>query len=166
MRAELIRRWDGQISSLNTKQNRSLPTTLLIKFILFSNMTLAQRKQRVSLEVSRSLHEKIKRLAKEREETMVTLIAGALHDFLETEHNIKLRTDLRSNAYQANEQYKFNWKLNSITKQFAQPPFTQLEKWTASSRSQIKRNYPYYCQMQCIKSWNYKPWAMTKASQR
>lgn len=108
MRAEAIRRRDDQIKSLNTRQNPSLRTTLPIKLIFFKNMTLAKRKQRVSLEVSRSLHEKIKQLANEREETMVTLIAGALHDFLETEHNIKLRADFGSKAYQDNRQYKFN----------------------------------------------------------
>ncbi len=49
-------------------------------------------KKRVSLEVSRSLHERIKQLANDREETMVSLVINALQDFLEAEHKIEIRS--------------------------------------------------------------------------
>ena len=77
--------------------------------ILFSyTMTNNTNKKRVSLEVSRGLHEKIKTLAKEREETMVSLVISALHEFLETKHEIQLRTNSHSfNQYTFN-QYRFN----------------------------------------------------------
>ena len=77
--------------------------------ILFSDtMTNNINKKRVSLEVSRGLHEKIKTLAKEREESMVSLVISALHEFLETKHEIQLRTKSHSINNYAFNQYRFN----------------------------------------------------------
>ena len=71
-------------------------------------MTNVKTKKRVSLEVSRGLHEKIKQLAHEREETMVSLVINALHDFLETEHQIHLANKVCSKDFHALSQYPFN----------------------------------------------------------
>ena len=65
-------------------------------------MNNCNAKKRVSLEVSRGLHDKIKKLANEREETMVSLVISALHEFLESEHNI--RFDSKS-SHEINSQF-------------------------------------------------------------
>ena len=71
-------------------------------------MTNFKTKKRVSLEVSRGLHEKIKQLANEREETMVSSVINALHDFLETEHQIHLDNKVCAKDFYALSQYPFN----------------------------------------------------------
>ena len=71
-------------------------------------MTNSKTKKRVSLEVSRGLHEKIKQLANSREETMVSLVIDALHIFLETEHKIILRSKFNPETFHTPENYRFN----------------------------------------------------------
>ena len=71
-------------------------------------MTNCKTKKRVSLEVSRGLHEKIKELATSREETMVSLVVDALHNFLETEHKIILRSKFNPEIYHTSNEYQFN----------------------------------------------------------
>ena len=71
-------------------------------------MKNCKTKKRVSLEVSRGLHEKIKKLANEREETMVSLVISALHEFLENEHNIKFETESSLNSLSQLNMYRFN----------------------------------------------------------
>ena len=80
----------------------------MITNLFTQSMTNVKTKKRVSLEVSRGLHEKIKQLAHEREETMVSLVINALHDFLETEHQIHLANKLCSKDFHALSQYPFN----------------------------------------------------------
>ena len=63
-------------------------------------------KKRVSLEVSRSLHERIKQLANEREETMVSLVINVLQDFLESEHKVEIRSNHDSRQFQAFHDYR------------------------------------------------------------
>ena len=67
-------------------------------------------KKRVSLEVSRSLHERIKQLANEREETMVSLVINVLQDFLESEHKIVITSNHASREYQAFHNYRLIWE--------------------------------------------------------
>ena len=71
-------------------------------------MKNCKTKKRVSLEVSRGLHEKIKKLANEREETMVSLVISALHEFLENEHDIKFETESSLNSLSQLNMYRFN----------------------------------------------------------
>ncbi len=71
-------------------------------------MTNCKTKKRVSLEVSRGLHEKIKQLANSREETMVSLVIDALHNFLETEHKIILRSKFNPEIFHTSDEYRFN----------------------------------------------------------
>ena len=91
------------------RQSTKLKSILEITIISFAqNMNNCNAKKRVSLEVSRGLHDKIKKLANEREETMVSLVISALHEFLESEHDIKF--DSKS-SHEINSQlntYKFN----------------------------------------------------------
>ena len=71
-------------------------------------MNNCKAKKRVSLEVSRGLHDKIKKLANEREETMVSLVISALHEFLESEHDIRFEN---KSSHETNSQlntYRFN----------------------------------------------------------
>ncbi len=63
-------------------------------------------KKRVSLEVSRSLHERIKQLANEREETMVSLVINVLQDFLEAEHKIEIGSNHSSRQFQEFDNYR------------------------------------------------------------
>ena len=69
-------------------------------------MTPLKTKKRVSLEVSRSLHERIKKLANEREETMVSLVINVLQDFLETEHKIEIRSNHDSRQFREFHDYR------------------------------------------------------------
>ena len=71
-------------------------------------MNNCNAKKRVSLEVSRGLHEKIKKLANEREETMVSLVISALHEFLESEHDIKFDSKSSNEINSQLNTYKFN----------------------------------------------------------
>ena len=72
-------------------KSTKLKSILEITIISFAQkMNNCNAKKRVSLEVSRGLHEKIKKLANEREETMVSLVISALHEFLENEHDIRI----------------------------------------------------------------------------
>lgn len=86
-----------------------LKSILEITIISFAQiMNNCKAKKRVSLEVSRGLHEKIKKLAKEREETMVSMVISALQEFLESEHDIRFasKSSPKTN-YQLNT-YRFN----------------------------------------------------------
>ncbi len=73
-----------------------------------TNMNNCKAKKRVSLEVSRGLHEKIKKLANEREETMVSLVISALHEFLESEHDIIFEGESSSKTNSQLNTYRFN----------------------------------------------------------
>ena len=90
-------------------KSTKLKSILEITIISFAQkMNNCNAKKRVSLEVSRGLHEKIKKLANEREETMVSLVISALHEFLESEHNIRFESKSSSETnYQLNT-YRFN----------------------------------------------------------
>ncbi len=69
-------------------------------------MTSLKTKKRVSLEVSCSLHERIKKLAKEREETMVSLVINVLQEFLETEHKIEIKSNHDSRQFREFHNYR------------------------------------------------------------
>ena len=71
-------------------------------------MNNCNAKKRVSLEVSRGLHDKIKKLANEREETMVSLVISALHEFLESEHNIRFENKSSHEISCKLNTYRFN----------------------------------------------------------
>lgn len=77
-------------------------------------MNNCKAKKRVSLEVSRGLHEKIKKLANEREETMVSLVISALHEFLESEHKIIFENDSSPQINSQLNTYRFNSQSVSI----------------------------------------------------
>ncbi len=71
-------------------------------------MTNCKTKKRVTLEVSRGLHKKIKQLANSREETMVSLVLDALHNFLEAEHKITLRSKFKPEIFHTSNNYRLN----------------------------------------------------------